>query len=223
MSRERLLASLPPDGSPGRTWYVSPGDPLPPEAAEITDIESPTGVALFTTEGAMTLVFPPFEIEHTTNHDRIETSPLVELLTRPRAIAAFLIRRGGYTVGFFRGDFLVSSKTDRRFVKNRHRKGGQSQRRFDRIREKQIHELYRKACEDARATLAPYESEIQHVFLGGDRQALIGFRKQCDYFDRFGPRLLPRLLPVVGDPRRASLDAVPREAWSSDVWIVCAR
>ncbi|MBI5287620.1 MAG: hypothetical protein HY873_01470, partial [Chloroflexi bacterium] len=110
----------------------------------------------------------------------------------------------------------------RRFVKNRHRKGGQSQRRFDRIREKQVHELFGMACEDARATFTPYESEIEHLFLGGDRQALIAFRKQCDYFERYGPRLMSRPLHIPGDPRKASLAAVPREAWASTMYHVAA-
>ena len=69
------------------------------------------------------------------------------------------------------------------------------------------------------ATLAPYEKEIEIVYLGGDRQSLIAFRKQCGYLDRsFGARIAGRMIPVASDPRRASLDPVPREVWSSDVY-----
>jgi peptide subunit release factor 1 (eRF1) len=190
------------------------------EALAASAAASSTGGALFVTDRERLLVLPPFPIEKALAVERIDTGPLVELLARPRTVAAVLLRRGGYTMGVFRGDYLVASKTDRRFVKGRHRKGGQSQRRYDRTREKQIHELFGMACEDLRATFAPYEREIEHLFLGGDRLALIAFRKQCDYLDRaFTGRIMARRLQIPGDPRRASLDAVPAEVWSSDVLV----
>jgi hypothetical protein len=225
--RDRLLARLPGDGSPGWTAYAPPGEApaivapwIEAEAArELAEAAaaSGTGSVLFVCERDLMLVLPPFPVEEALASERVVTEPLVEALRRRRTIAAFLLRRGGYTVGVFRDSFLVDSKTGRRFVKNRHRKGGQSQRRFDRIREKQVHELLQMACEDLRATLAPYEREIEHLFVGGDRQALIGFRKQCDALDRFGPRLMSRHLHIPGDPRKASLDAAPREVWMSTV------
>ena len=165
------------------------------------------------------LVAPPFPIDVARDANAIDPAPLAGLLDRRRSYAVFLLRLGGFSVGFFRGDSLVDSKTDQRFVKNRHRKGGQSSRRFERIREKQIDELFDKACAAARDRLAPYESEIEHVFLGGDRRTLQAFRKVCTYFDSFGARLMPRVLHVPGDPRKATLEAMPREVWSSDVWI----
>jgi len=47
----------------------------------------------------------------------------------------------------------------------------------------------------------------------------VAFRKVCPYFDRFGDRLRARVLPITGDPRHASLEALPREIWSSDVYV----
>lgn len=222
LSREHLLARLPESGAPGRTLYLPPGSHVPPELAESPlPAIGPTGGVLFLSATQTMLVVPPFAVEHSHDVPSIEPAALIALLERRRTVAAFLLRRGGYTMGVFRDASLVDSKTDRRFVKNRHRKGGQSQRRFDRIREKQIHELYAMACDDLRETLAPFETEIQHLFIGGDRQALIAFRKQCDYLDRaFGARLMARSLPVTSDPRRASLDTVPREVWSSDVYML---
>jgi hypothetical protein len=31
---------------------------------------------------------------------------------------------------------------------------------------------------------------------------------------------MERVLHVPGDPRRATLERIPREVWSSDVWVV---
>jgi hypothetical protein len=231
VSRRRLLEMLPADGPSGHTTYAPPAAKplftsgwLAAEAAHhLAEVASAstTGSVLFEPPGQVMLVLPAFPVEKPASDAAIVTTQLRELMTRQRAFAVLLLRRGGYTVGFFRGDYLVQSKTDRRFVKNRHRKGGQSQRRFDRIRDKQILELLRKACADARATLEPYSDEVQHLFFGGDRLAINALRADCDYFERtYGERIHPRFLPVTGDPRRSSLDAVPRGVWSSDVWVL---
>jgi peptide subunit release factor 1 (eRF1) len=163
---------------------------------------------------------PPFPVEEAVTYSELWPAILVELLERRRTVAVCLLRLGGFSAGVFRGEALVDSKTAQRFVKNRHRKGGQSQRRFDRIREKQVHELFGMACEESREKLTQYEDEIEHVFFGGDRHTLQAFRKECSYFERFGDRVRRRVLAVPGDPRRALLEAMPREVWSSEVWRV---
>ena len=237
-TRRQAEARLPDDGDAGATAYVLAGEALPEAMlARIDDDDagrlreaaagSDTGAVLFVTDGGgaagATLVLPPFPIEASAVHEGIDTAALRELLARPRAIGVFLLRLGGYSCGFFRGDALVDSKTGRRFVKNRHRKGGQSQRRFDRIREKQTHEHFGAACEAAARILLPYDREIDRVFTGGDRHTLQAFRKECDVLDRFGARLSSRVLAVPGDPRRDLLEAMPREAWGLEVWVVGRR
>ncbi len=228
VTRRQLLRRLPDGGAPGWTSF-RPRFEKPPlaelalsrdDADQIADVAaaSDTGSVLFVREGAATLIVPPFPVEEPLDYSEMYLRPLVELLERKRVVATMLLRLGGFSVGFFRGDAVMDSKTDRRFVKNRHRKGGQSQRRFDRIREKQVHELFGKACEEAREKLEEYEDEIEFVFFGGDRLTLLAFRKECSYFERFGERVLARVLPVPGDPRRASLDAMPAAIWSSDVY-----
>lgn len=226
LTREVLLRRLASIGPAGASWYLPPGEAPPPLPFDGDDSDdaarfiagSATGVAAFVTPAAIMLVAPPFPLDARHVFERVETAPLVELLERRRIIAVFLLRLGGFSTGVFRDGALIASKTGQRFVKNRHRKGGQSQRRFERIREKQIHGLFGKACEEARGIIGPYEAEVQHVFLGGDRRTLLAFRKECGYFARFGDRLMARLLPAHGDPRHAMLESLPREIWSSDVW-----
>ena len=227
-TKKQLLALLPDAGSPGWTSYALPGTAptfdrggVAAEAADKiveTATESGTGSVLLLRASDAMLVIPPFPVEEAVSYSEIWTRPLIDLLERRRTVAIFLLRLGGFTTGVFRDGFLVDSKTDRRFVKNRHRKGGQSQRRFDRIREKQVHLLFEMACQDAREKLEPYEEELQHVILGGDRLTLLAFRKECKYFERFGDRLLDRTLLVPGDPRKATLDQMPREIWASEVY-----
>jgi VLRF1 release factor-like protein len=227
-TKKQLLALLPDAGAPGWTSYALPGKApdfdlgamSPEDADKIVEVatESATGSVLLLRGSDAMLVIPPFPVEEADAYSEIWAKPLVELLERRRTVAIFLLRLGGFTTGVFRDGFLVDSKTDRRFVKNRHRKGGQSQRRFDRIREKQVHLLFEMACQEAREKLEPYAAEIQHVILGGDRLTLLAFRKECKYFERFGERLLERTLLVPGDPRKATLEQMPREIWSSEVY-----
>ena len=227
-TRKQILAALPDPGSPGWTAYAppettpafEPGALDPDEASSVEEIAraSDTGSVLILRPTEVTLIVPPFPIDEEVAFSEIWTRPLIDLLERRRTVAVFLLRLGGFSTGIFREGFLIDSKTDRRFVKNRHRKGGQSQRRFDRIREKQVHELFELACADAHEKLEPYEPEIEHIFLGGDRLTLLAFRKQCRYFDRYGARLRQRTLLVPGDPRKATLDQMPAEIWSSEVY-----
>jgi hypothetical protein len=223
------MARLPEEGERGITSYRVAGEAVDAASLEVEhdaadelreiSAESPTGSVLFASGGRAMLVTPPFAVAQSVDYSEVFARPLIELLERPRSYAVFLLRLGGFSVGFFRGEALIDSKTDQRFVKNRHRKGGQSQRRFERIREKQVDELFAKACETARERLEPYDAEIEHVFLGGDRGTIAAFRKECTYFERYGERVMARVLHVPGDPRRATLDAMPREVWSSDAWV----
>ncbi|MDP9238604.1 MAG: hypothetical protein M3P30_14620 [Chloroflexota bacterium] len=231
LSRRKLLARLPESGALGWTSY-SPAT-ISPRFGALSQLdrddadrlaeagaESGTGSVLFAGDFGVMLVVPPFPVETEDSYSELYTRPLIEALERKRNVAALLLRLGGFTVGYFRGGVLVDSKTDQRFVKNRHRKGGQSQRRFDRIREKQVHELFGKACSEAREKLDEYQDEIEYVLFGGDRHTLIDFRKQCSYFEKYGPRLLERVLAVPGNPRRESLDDLPLEIWSSELYTV---
>jgi hypothetical protein len=224
----RLRDLIPAGG--GTTSYRTAGAPRAPLALSDDDAnelleraaDSATGSVMFTSDTATLLVLPPFPVEHDRDLHSVDPAELLDLLERRRSIAVFLLRLGGFSVGFFRGEALVDSRTGQRFVKGRHRAGGQSQRRFERIREKQVHELFKKACTAAAEKLAPYEGEIEHVFFGGDRRTLAAFHKRCDYFERYGVRIMSRVLPVAGDPRHATLEAVPREVWSSDIFIARA-
>jgi hypothetical protein len=221
--RHRLAAALPPEGVEGSSHYRPPGEAptlrLPDELQDVAGA-SKTGHAAFITHDAAMVVVPPFALDITANHERIVTAPLIEHLALDRTCAVFLLRLGGFAVGVLDGESLLDSKVDQRFVKNRHRKGGQSQRRFERIREKQIDELFKKACVTAREKLAPHDDAIEHVLLGGDRRTLQAFRKRCDYFDSFGERLLSRVLPVAGDPRHDTLVAIPGALYSCEVYSV---
>lgn len=222
LASEALGRHLSELGTDGATQYRPPGEVpqgLPETLREIAALSTRGSVA-FASREAWTLVVPPFPLAERRDYDGMVADPLLRLVARSLTYAVFLLRLGGFAVGVYRDDALLVSKVDQRFVKNRNRKGGQSQRRFERIREKQIDELFKKACETARERLSPFEDGIQWVVLGGDRRTMLVFRRACDYIDRFGARLRADVLPVPGDPRHATLLSMPRAVRMSDVYVV---
>ena len=71
-------------------------------------------------------------------------------------VGVVLLRLGWFSVAIFKGTDLVVSKTDSRFVKGRHKKGGSSQRRFERTREGQSRKLFDKVCDTVGNVIEPY-------------------------------------------------------------------
>ena len=107
---------------------------------------SETGAVVFWSDPLQLLVLPPFPMTNSSKSTGLDTSPLRALMQRAFTLGVVLLRLGRYSVGVFKGDVLLTSKTDTRYVKGRHSAGGTSQRRFARIRQKQIYELFVKAC-----------------------------------------------------------------------------
>lgn len=150
---------------------------------------------------------------------RWEPSPLLELLAAEYTVGVVLLRLGRFSVAVYQGEKLLSSKTDARYVKGRHRAGGSSAKRFQRIREGQMRLIYDKTCAAARAQLSPYERQMDYVFLGGERQTLNGFLKVCPYLAQFRAKTLGRRLNIR-DPKRDTLEEVGRMLFESRVYPV---
>ena len=230
---EALLADL--EGCPGDwlTVYLPPGvRPSPDESlapnrapwleeidALAGELDSETGAVFFWSDARRLVVLPPFPLRQARFGAGCDASPLRLLLSEPRTVGVVLLRLGRYAVGLFEGERLVDSKTGHRFVKGRHKAGGQSAQRFVRIREKQIREMFDKACEAVQARFEPVERDLDHVFLGGDRHTLGAFLKRCPYLRRLEDRTMKRLLPVAR-PGQEALEAMPREILKSQVLFV---
>ena len=177
---------------------------------------SETGAVLFWSSVLQMLIIPPFPLTEGFYKSGFYTSALRNLIRSEPTLGVLLLRMGGYSVGLFKGQHLVASKTGTRYVKGRHSAGGTSQGRFARVREKQIHYLYVKVCSVVREKWGPYQQELDHIFLGGERHTLTGFVKECPFIQRLEPLIAERILPV-GEPRRRELDRMPRELWMSKV------
>ena len=182
-----------------------------------TSIGSDTGAAVFVTANRVVAIRPPIPLGTDIRAAGAHTDPLRGLLSSEPIIGVVLLHLGRYAVGVLRGETLIATKTDSRYMKNRHRAGGQSQRRFERSRERLIRELYDKTCEVTRAIFTPHLDEMEHLLLGGERGTLNGFLKRCPLMRReLNSRTLARRL-AVDRPNQKALKGISREVWKSSV------
>ena len=178
---------------------------------------SDTGVVLLIGQGRATAICPPFPLVDDISRFGLVTGPLTRLLAADYIIGVVLLRLGRYAIGVLRGDSLVASKTAGRYMKNRHRAGGQSQRRFERSRERLIRELYDKTCEMTRSVFAPYMRDIDYILLGGEDSTLSGFTDRCRLMQNFNHITLQRRV-AIDRPGQKSLSNIAFEAWKSRVY-----
>lgn len=177
---------------------------------------SDTGAVVFTSANACWAILPPFPVEHDLTIDGWDGSQLRSMLAKDYVVGVVLIRLGRYAVGVFQGEALVASKTDTRYVKGRHSAGGTSQKRFARIREKQVQLMYEKTCSVTRQILSTYEHRLDYILLGGEKFTLQGFRKECPYLQGLSSKVLGRVLNVR-EPNLAALKGCGETIWESRV------
>jgi len=188
---------------------------MPPSLAKrVTN--STTVAVLFWGEQHRYLVLPPFPITEKRVFWGYDVEPLRSLLQREFIIALILVRLGTYAIGVFQGEKLLSSKVGTGLVHSRHKKGGTSQHRFERHREKQIEDFFKRICTHAREHLEPHIQQLDYVVYGGTRNTLLSLRKQCQFLQQVDKRALGLLLNIR-QPRQATLEAAIGKAWSSKV------
>ena len=227
----RLLDEVGEEGWCERTLYLTPKSlaartgesrtarPARPDDEVVNIVtrtvgESDTGIAIFIGQGRAIAICPPFPFQDDISRTGFVASPLLRLLDTEYLIGIVLLRLGRYAVGVLRDDTLMASKTAGRYMKNRHRSGGQSQRRFERSRERLIRELYDKTCETARDVFAPYSKSMDYILLGGENSTLTGFTDRCRLMQSLNDKTLSRRL-IIDRPDQKTLKDIAFEAWKS--------
>jgi hypothetical protein len=220
---ERLLTQWDPAPDlPASSLYLRPGESArflttPGEAGRDwaerlsqlgdTALDSDTGIAGLQAGTEALVIVPPFPILANKLVSLWDIDPLLAVLEADYTIGVVLLRLSRYLVAVFQGEQLVSSKTDSRYVKGRHRAGGSSQRRFERIREGQMRRIYDETCGVVRSQFGPHARQLDYILLGGERFTLSGFLKVCPYLQQFQGIILDRRLNVR-DPKRDTLEEV---------------
>ena len=133
----------------------------------VNERPAPERLTLTASDGAVLELDPPFP-----PLEQPGFAGLLAHVRRERVVGVLLVRLGGHAAGVFSGRRLVASKVDNRFVKGRHKKGGSSQRRFERRREEQARMALEQAADTAARVLLPHKADLDALVLGGDRAAL---------------------------------------------------
>ena len=94
------------------------------------------------------------------------TEPLAEMLTEKDIYGLFLIDRRECTVGMLRGNRVELLKYMTSQVPGKHGRGGQSQRRFERLTEIAAHEWFVK-CGEKASEIFLQEENLKGILVGG--------------------------------------------------------
>ena len=164
----------------------------------------------------MYLALPPFPLSEEYITNGYDVGPLRSLLSQDFLIALVLIRLGAYSIGICQGTELIDSKTGTGLVHARHKKGGSSQARFARHREKQIEQFLNRVCGHVREHIEPRARSLDYLVYGGARTTILSLRKQCSFLSQFDDRIL-RMLLDIPEPRQAVLEKAIGTVWSTDV------
>ena len=206
------------DGPDAATLARAPAGPTTAEVAEVSRQVGPsdTGLVLCWNADRVLAVVPPLPLGRESASAGAEFGELREVFEARPVIGIVLCRLGRYAIGVLQGDRLVASKSDTRYVKSRHRAGGSSQRRFERSRERLVHELFQATCEVAGKVLSPYEGKLDHLMLGGEKHTLRRLVQSCTLLQRLKPITRRRILEAPR-PGRKALDNISHEVWRSRI------
>jgi len=188
---------------------------IPQELAKLA-AASKTGAVIFGSHLRTHLIVPPFPIMAEYFAQDYVVEPLRSLLKRDFRIALILMRLGAYAIGLSEGESLVTSKVGTGLVHGRHKKGGSSQQRFGRHREKQIEYFLNRVCGHIGGHLEPHASTLDFVVYGGAPTTITLLRKRCSFLARFDNVILPSLLDIP-EPRQVVLQKAIRRVWASSV------
>lgn len=98
---------------------------------------------------------------------RFYLEPLKEMLVEKKLYGLLVIDRREATVGLLKGKRIEVLDWDTSMVPGKHRQGGQSSVRFERLREIAIHEFYKKIGEMTSEALLPYKDKLVGILIGG--------------------------------------------------------
>src|SRR3990170_569449 len=164
----------------------------------------PTGLVVFTghkqigaeqTEMVARVIEPPEPVASFLYRcdSKFYTEPLHEMLTEKEVYGLLVIDRSEATLGLLRGKRIEVIKNLQSLVPSKHRMGGQSARRFERLIEIAAHEWYKKVA-DLMTEAFLSRPEIQGILIGGPGYTKEDFATQDYMHHELKKKLLPTFL-----------------------------
>jgi peptide chain release factor subunit 1 len=150
INRLKLFRETPPNGLIVFAGYVA-GDVPGREKMEIHLLEPPQklGVWLYRCDS------------------RFHTEILEDMIKTRGAYGLIVIERGEAAIGILRGKSVEVVDELTSGIPGKHRAGGQSARRFERIIEQMVHEFYKRVGEHANRVFLPIKDELLGIVIGG--------------------------------------------------------
>ncbi|MHC1567252.1 MAG: Vms1/Ankzf1 family peptidyl-tRNA hydrolase [Candidatus Syntropharchaeia archaeon] len=149
-------------------------------------IKSPTGMALFHDTnpigGISLIVTPPFPIsESGWRIDRAFDTARVEKMLDSKMVGIVLAHAGETFIGIANENSFIDHRIVRSRVKEKHSKGGWSQRRFERLREEEIKKHIRKAKNAFEEFMDEHGGEIEIIVAGGEQNMVRDIVKEFNH------------------------------------------
>ena len=204
------------------TVYGSPGDeniipkvPVQGFVDVVKNDSAGTGFVLFYDGGCEIspafVVIPPFPVESSfsVSGSSYETAELSGIINSERAVAFVLAHAGESFIGIVDVKTVLFGELVRTGVKEKHSKGGWSQKRFERLREEDIRHHAEKAGEAFDSMMDSHVNIVDFLVLMGD------IRLAESIVSKFDLKRLIRITDIK--PDRHCGEALRKEIWSS-VW-----
>ena len=126
------------------------------------------------------------------------TEFLEDMVVESNLIGLIIVERDAATIGLLKGSRLEVLEELEDYIPGKHHRGGQSQRRFDRIIEQMVNEFYKRVAEHAKEHFEPLlnQKKLKGILIGGPAYSKYDFL-EGDYLDyRLKQIVLPRLVDV---------------------------
>jgi len=192
-------------------------------------IESPTGLALFYDMKRLGMVrmlmTPPFPIgESKWKLDRVfDTAQLQELLEHNQVFCILLAHAGESFIGISNRETFIDYKIVRSSVKEKHTKGGWSQRRFERLRDEDVKHHAEKARAVFEALVDDYKNELKMVVASGEHNLIKEITGGGDSGYRYPFPLLIRSIDSKAKIEKRNIDKIRVLTWSARWYLLKIR
>jgi peptide chain release factor subunit 1 len=157
------------------------------------------------TGDGMSFVSPdPVPLYYYRTDKRFHVEFLEPMVEESEVYGIILVERDQATIALLKPSGFVILEEIEDYILDKHSKGGQSQRRFDRIIEQMVEEFFKKVAERASGYFIPHlnEGKLKGILIGGPGYAKIDFIKG-NYLDYRLKQLL------IGEPYDVSYQGEP--------------
>jgi len=159
-----------------------------------------------TGESITVMLVPPEEVPvFFYRTDKVfHTEFLEEMVSETNIVGLLIIERDAATIGLLKGNRLQVVEELEDYIPGKHQKGGQSQRRYDRIIEQMVEDFYKRVGEHVNKVFIPLleQGKLKAILVGGPAYAKYDFMDK-DYMDyRLKKIVLPEFIDVAyqGEP-----------------------